>query len=139
MSYPRSPQDKVGGIVYFGRMIDKIRLQTKNDLHPDLQKNLGRGFDSRCGKFLRVDYGALSKAVAGGLADEEALQWCYAQGHQPSEEEIEVWNEFLRKCGWRDAISEILVSRKKESGFENRDDIQTMFEYIDADEGRNAG
>lgn len=136
MSYPRSPQEKVGGLVYFGRMIDKIRLLAKGDLPADLQKNLGRGFDERCLKFLHVDYAALSEAVAGGLSDEEALQWCHSEGRQPSEEEIEVWNEFLRKCGWRDAISEILESRKKEDGFADRDDIQTMFEYIDADEGR---
>jgi len=136
MSYPRSPQDQVGGIVYFGRMIDKIRLMAQGDLHPDLHKNLGRGFDARCWKFLRVDCAALSEAVNGGLSDDEALQWCFSHGRQPGEEEIEVWNEFLRKCGWRDSVSEILASRKKESGFENRDDIQTMFEYIDADEGR---
>jgi hypothetical protein len=33
-------------------------------------------------------------------------------------------------------VSEILIRRKKESGFETRDEIQTMFDYIDADEGR---
>ena len=43
---------------------------------------------------------------------------------------------FMVKRGWSDELSERLVSRKKESGFENRDDIQTMFHYIDADEGR---
>jgi gluconokinase len=40
------------------------------------------------------------------------------------------------KRGWSDELSERLASRKKESGLENRDDIQTMFHYIDADEGR---
>lgn len=136
MSYPRSPQDKVGGIIYFGRMIDKIRLMAKDDLHPDLHKNLGRAFDARCWKFLQVDFAALSEAVKSGLSDDAALEWCFSHGRKPSDEEIEVWNEFLRKCGWRDSISEILESRKKEGGFENRDEIQTMFEYIDADEGR---
>jgi hypothetical protein len=33
-------------------------------------------------------------------------------------------------------MTEILLRRKKESGFETRDDIQTLFQYIDADEGR---
>ena len=27
MKYPRSPHEKVGGVVYFGRMLDKIRLK----------------------------------------------------------------------------------------------------------------
>jgi hypothetical protein len=40
------------------------------------------------------------------------------------------------KRGWSDELSERLAGRKKESGFENREDIQTMFHYIDADEGR---
>ena len=40
------------------------------------------------------------------------------------------------KRGWRDELAETLARRKKESGFEGRDEIQTMFEYIDADEGR---
>ena len=44
--------------------------------------------------------------------------------------------EALMKMGWNDDLSETLIRRKKESSFENRDDIQTMFAYIDADEGR---
>jgi hypothetical protein len=33
-------------------------------------------------------------------------------------------------------VSPILDRRKKESGLQNRDDIETMFQYIDVDEGR---
>jgi hypothetical protein len=40
------------------------------------------------------------------------------------------------KRGWNDSGSEMVAQRKKESGLENRGDIQTMFDYIDADEGR---
>ena len=36
---PRSPYDKVGGIVFFGRLIDKIRLHLAGKL-PDTY-NLG--------------------------------------------------------------------------------------------------
>ena len=32
--------------------------------------------------------------------------------------------------------TETLERRKRESGLSDRDDIQTMFDYIDADEGR---
>ena len=38
--------------------------------------------------------------------------------------------------GWKDDLVEILERRKKENGFEKRVEIQTMFDYIDADEGR---
>jgi hypothetical protein len=52
----RSPSAKVDGLVYFGRMLDKIRAHEKNELPPDYQANLGRGFDEFCTKFLHVHY-----------------------------------------------------------------------------------
>ncbi len=42
----------------------------------------------------------------------------------------------MRKRGWNDESSGRLVTRKRESGLEDRDDVQTFFDYIDADEGR---
>jgi hypothetical protein len=136
MTYPRSPREQVGGIVYFGRMVDKIRLKAAGTLHPDLHENLGIGFDKRCAAFLQISYENLATQVRAGLTDEQALEWCFAHGRKPSDEEIEVWNGFMTKRGWNDAASELVARRKKESGFENRTDIQTMFDYIDADEGR---
>ena len=137
MTHPRSPHEKVGGIVYFGRMVEKIRLMAEGRLHPELHKNLGIGFDERCVDFFHVSYPALAEAVRGGLSDDEALAWCFTHGRRPTEKEVEVWNEFMRKRGWNDSGTEMLATRKKESGLEDRDDIQTMFDYIDADEGRS--
>jgi gluconokinase len=136
MQYPRSPQDKVAGIVYFGRMVDKIRLMAAGTLHPDLHANLGKGFDERCCTFLNIGYDDLKSRVLGGLSDEAAIEWAFGSGGKPTEEQIEVWNGFMSKRGWNDELSELLEKRKKESGFENRSDIQTMFNYLDADEGR---
>ena len=132
----RSPASKVGGIVYFGRMLDKIRRNVKGELSPDYQANLGRGFDSSCCTFLRVDYQQLSERVKDGGTDDEILQWCFSVGNRPSEDEAYVWNEFMRKRGWNDELSEILKRRKKEAGMAGRSEIQTMFTFIDADEGR---
>ena len=117
-------------------MIDKIRLMGNSELHPDLHANLGKGFDERMVVFLGVDYGNLSDRVREGGGDDEILEWCFAKRQRPTEEQIEVWNGFMVKRGWRDELAETLARRKKESGFEGRDEIQTMFEYIDADEGR---
>lgn len=139
MKYPRSPYAKVGGIVYFGRMVDKIRLQAAGELPSDYQENCGSGFDKRCVNLLGVSYEALTTAVNGGLSDDAALAWCFEHGSKPNDEQIEIWNEFMRKRGWDDAGSEILARRKKESGLENRDDIITMFAYLDVDEGRPIG
>jgi len=50
----RSDYEKVGGIVFFGRMLDKIRLQAAARLPSGY--NLGTAdwshFDSRCTRFL---------------------------------------------------------------------------------------
>ncbi len=132
----RSPHDKVGGIVYFGRMLDKIRLHQHGELHADLHANLGEGFDKSCVQFLGVPYAEIVEHVKGGTSDEEALAWCRAHGRRFSEQDAYVWNEFMRKRGWNDVASERLVQRKAESGLSSRDDIQTMFDYIDADEER---
>ncbi len=133
----RSPAEKVGGLVYFGRMLDKIRAHAKGELPADWVPNLGKGFDKRCVQFLGVAYEDLVDRVLNrGGSEEEILQWAFGRGRKPAEEEMEIWNEFMRKLGWTDDVTPTLERRKRESGLENRDDIQTMFHYIDADEGR---
>jgi gluconokinase len=107
----RSPSAKVGGLVYFGRMLDKIRAHEKNDLPSDYQANLGHGFDEFCTKFLHVQYHDVVRRVKDGGGDEEILWWCFDKGHRPSENEICVWNEFMRKRGWNDEITETLKRR----------------------------
>jgi gluconokinase len=132
----RSPFTRVGGLVYFARMLDKIRLNAKGELQEDYQANLGKGFDERCVRFLRVDYNQLVERVKQEGTDDEILQWCFSNGRRPSDDEIYVWNEFMRKRGWNDEVSETLKRRKKEAGMAGRSEIETMFSYIDADEGR---
>lgn len=134
----RSPRAETGGICYFARMIDKIRLHSRGELPEEYQANLGDGFDSRCVSFLRVPYSALVEQVRQhGGTDEELLEWCFEHGRRPELEEIEVWNGFMQKRGWRDEMAERLAMRKRESGFQDRADIQTLFDYIDLDEGRD--
>src|SRR5437762_1874564 len=96
----RSPGAKVGGLVHFGRMLDKIRLFAKGDLPEDYQPNLGKGFDRSCVDFLGINYGELVERTEEGGADEEILHWCFTKGAKPTEAEIHVWNEFMRKRGW---------------------------------------
>jgi Domain of unknown function (DUF5069) len=132
----RSPHVKTGGLVYFARMLDKIRAETRGELPEEYRANLGRGFDANCINLLRMDYGRVVGRVKQGGSDEEILQWCYDQGRRPSDEDMYVWNEFMRKRGWNDEISDVLKRRKRESGIAGRSEIETMFDYIDADEGR---
>jgi gluconokinase len=133
----RSPYDKVGGIHYLPRMLDKIRLHVAGQLPTEYHANLGGGFDGRVLTFLWIEYPALVERVQQGGTDEEILAWAFAQGRQPSPEEIEIWNDFMRKRGWNDESSERLAMRKRESGFDDRADVVTFFDYIDLDEGRD--
>lgn len=133
---PVSPYETCHGLVYFPRMIDKIRKNAAGELGADYVPNLGKGFDLRCCSLLGVDYAALNAAVGASMTDEQAWDWASINGNALTEEQIEVWNGFMTRRGWKDDLVEILERRKKESGFEKRAEIQTMFDYIDADEGR---
>ena len=137
MKYPASPKETIHGLVYFRRMVDKIRLLAAGELAEDYIPNLGKAFDDRCCKLLGISYEALASEVRKGLTDEQAWDWAVANGKAPDEEQTEVWNGFMSKRGWNDEVAETLARRKKESGFDNRDDIRTMFDYIDADEDRS--
>jgi hypothetical protein len=147
-SYPtlipglRSPFEQVKGIVYFGRMLDKIRLFASGKLpegwHAARGAEMKGSFDGRCCRFLGVDYKALEKETLKGGSDEELLAWAFKHGRQPSEEEIEIWNGFMMKRGWRDAGTQRLHERLAEIGLPPSA-AETMFEFIDIDEGRGQG
>ena len=135
----RSPFNQVKGLVYFGRMLDKIRLHAAGKLPEGWQVAKGPAmqgsFDARCCRFLGVDYAALEAETLKGGSDEDLLAWAYAKGRQPSEEEIEIWNAFMSKRGWRDAGTQRLPERLAEIGLPPGT-VHTMFEFIDLDEGR---
>jgi hypothetical protein len=133
----RSPYDQIGGIRYIGRMFDKIRLNAAGQLPEDYHANLGKGFDARALSFLNLDYPSLVERVKAGGTDDELLNWCYQRGRHPTDEEIEVWNEFMRKRGWNDDGTPMVLKRLAEIHCEHRTDIQTSFDFIDLDEGRD--
>jgi len=131
---PRSGYETVGSIVMFGRTLDKIRLHNAGMLPKDY--NLGHGLDGRICRFLGVDYQFLVAETLKGKSDEEILNKCFQLGQKPSDEEIFVFNQFMMKRGWRDDISQWLLEQKQKHGFANRNEIQTAFDFHDADEGR---
>lgn len=133
-----SPYDQIHGLVYFGRMLDKIRLHAAGKLPEAYIANLGHDqkFDGTCLRFLGVSYKDLERVIVSGASDEEAWEWCLQNGKLHTEEEIMIWNRYMTKCGWHDPMTATLQSRLKEIGKEHRTDIQTLFDYIDLDEGR---
>lgn len=136
----RSPSEQIKGLVYFGRMLDKIRLTAAGQLPEAWQEargsSLQNSFDARCCRFLRIDYAALeAETLKGDKNDEQLLEWTFANGRRPTEEEIEIWNAFMAKRGWRDTGTQRLNERLAEIGLAPGT-VATMFEFIDVDEGR---
>ena len=142
MAFPlRSPRDTVGGIMVFGRILDKIRLHAGEKLPPGYHLGVipgKRTFDDRVCRLLGVEFEALSARVMKGGTDEEILEWCFQTGHKPDAEHIEIFNGFMSKRGWRDAATPGLVEQRAEAGLGHREDIVTFFDLMDVEEGRMA-
>jgi hypothetical protein len=126
------------GIIFFARMLDKVRLNAKG-LLPD-GYNLGfsdpTSFDARFCRFWEVDYAQLAARTLQGGTNEDLLEWCFQGRKFPNEDQILIWNSFIVKRGWRDDGSPGLIVEKELFGLSERDDIQTYVDLHDADEGR---
>lgn len=136
---PRSAYDQTLGLAFFPRTLDKIRLHAAGDLPPDYHKNLGEGADARLCRFLRIDYAKLRERTLAGGTDEEILEWCFENGRRLSEEDRMIYSKFAAKLGWRDedvGASKRLAEFKAAAGLADRDDIQTIFDFYEVDEGR---
>lgn len=141
MSFPfRSPRETVGGITVFGRILDKIRYFAREGVLPE-GYHLGpiagaRTFDERVCLFLGVNYEDLTRRTLEGGTDEDILAWCFQTGSRPDAEQIEIWNGFMQKRGWRDGASAGLAKQKEDAGLAHREDIVVFFDLMDVEEGR---
>jgi len=135
---PKSFHEAVGGMKYFPRMLDKIRLYARGELREDCHANLGLAnrADGLCCQYLRVTYETLKQRVLEGGTDETILDWCFVKGRRLDETDILIWNEFIRKRGWNDEASGRLAAWKQESGHTARTDLMTIPDYTDVLEGR---
>lgn len=136
MTFPRSPFDTLGELVYFPRMLDKIRLKQRGELADSYWPLLGQGFDGRLCSYMGLQYEEFVRRVEGGASDEDILQWTRREGIHLNDVHIFVWNGFSLKRGWQDDSTPTLQRFKQELGIENRDDIRTMMEYMDFEEQR---
>ena len=123
-------------MAWFPRMLDKIRLHARGELDADYHQNLGNGMDTFCLGYLRIDHAALAARVAEGGTDEEILAWCFGHGRELDHGDLFIWNNFVTRVGWNDFAAKRLVAMKAEFGLSSREDIRTIPELIDVDEGR---
>jgi Domain of unknown function (DUF5069) len=140
MSFPiRSPRETISGIMVFGRILDKIRLHADDKLPEGYHLGFISGkntFDERICLFLGVSHQDLTERTLSGGSDEEIMEWCFQNSRKPDAQQIEVFNGFMEKRGWRDSASKGLEQRIKEAGFSHRSEIQTFCDLMDAEEGR---
>ena len=134
--YPRSPYEKMDGWVHLPRLIDKIRLNKAGQLHEDYQPNyLNKGFDLAWFEASGVASETLSEVVTNSITDGQICDWIKANVNKSDSEKKTLQNNLL-SYGTHGVLLEKLIQRKAESGLQDRHDIQCMFQYIDADEGR---
>jgi len=140
MSFPiRSPYEKVSGMVLVARLIDKARLADAGRLPEGYHVGFiagNRTFDDRFCRFIGISYEVFVTGVRAGGTDEEILERCLAAGRRPDAEQVEVWNTFMMKRGWRDSGTPSLIRSKAEAGLGHRDDLLTFFDLMDVEEGR---
>jgi hypothetical protein len=134
----RSPRAKVGGLVHFGRMLDKIRAHARGELPVEYHPNLGLsiGLDGFLCAFLNIPFEEVRQRTLEGGADEEILEWCFARsGFRPTKMQGRIWNEFARKYGWNDAASRFIDKACAEESLP-RENLPGAFDVIDFREGR---
>ena len=133
---PISAFNKLGGLYFLPRSIDKIRKHARGVLHEDHHEYVGKGFDGRLCHFLGIRYDDLKARVLEGGTDEEILTWCKEQGRPITDLDVMIWNGFAAKRGWRDDATPGLEKNKADSGLAHRTDLLTFFDYYEVDEGR---
>lgn len=135
---PESAFIETQGFVYFARMISKIKFYDAGTLREDFHDNLGIYADGWMCHFLGVNYDDLKAHVLNNpdASNDDYLNWCQENGRKLNDTDRLIWNGFASKLGWNDFISDMLNQRKVEDGLADRDDIQTMPQYFEVDEGR---
>lgn len=133
---PITAFNKLGGLYFLPRTLDKIRKHARGALHADHHEYLGKGFDGRLCHFLGISYDALKQRTLAGGTDDEIWAWIQQTGRKLADADLLIWNGFAAKRGWRDDATPGLEKNKADSGLAHRTDLVTFFDYYEVDEGR---
>jgi len=126
------------GWMHLPRYIDKIRLHLAGQLHADYQPNLGKGFDGSWLKAAGLTHEQFVEVVKRTLTDGEVADWVARHVRRSEAEKQTHATGMLHYPKPDDAEGQArLKMRKEQAGLQQRDDIQTFVDFIDADEKRN--
>ena len=101
--------------------------------------NLGGGFDERCVHFLGVSYPGSRRSHHRhrDASDDELFEWALNAGRHPDDEESRCGTSSCASAAGRTrSATPARRAQERSDGFGGRADIETMFQFIDADEGR---
>lgn len=135
--YPRSPRETMCGWMHLPRLIDKIRLHLAGKLHPDYQRNYGKGFDGLWLETAGLELDDLAKVVRESITDGQVADWVRRNVDKTEAEKQAHAEKMLATPPPDDVAGQArLRLRKEQAGLEKRDDILTFVDFIDADEKR---
>lgn len=133
-NYPRSGRDLVGGIVFLGRTIDKMRADIAGTAGEYVAM---RGLSNRVFELFGVTAEQFREAVEKNDTDEGVLRWLEQHGKKPTQQEIEAHNRTVLERGPADEAGlKRMHDNLAKLGFGDRTDIKTHIDAEDLEEGR---
>ena len=140
-TYPRSPKEKLGGLMHLGRMVDKVRLRQAGQIQD--YNYLTQGFDKYLLDLLAIKGEDFERRVLAGGTDEEVLAWVRREGKALTEADIRLWNQSLLKAAPKDEAAQkrfharlTEIAAKRAVPVESLPHATTWVEAIELDEGR---
>jgi hypothetical protein len=131
-AYPRSPKEKMAGLVHLARMIDKAQAFKQDQMADYIYPS---PLDKIILNFLRIDSDVFA-AKAMESSDEEIRTWAEEMVKDKKTEEIEFINDQIlkRRPDSEDRLKYFYQTRDRIDP--SRTDINTWVDLLDLEEGR---
>ncbi len=133
---PRSPYDKLGGVSFLPRSIDKARAEIAGRMGEYVWR-IGR--TQRMLEFLGIDVDDFIQALRERATDAEALAWVQARMTPRTAAEIDAFNRAMAEDEPREGSTwdwPRFRAFLEECGQGHRTDIRRHYDRLDLDEGR---
>lgn len=134
-NYPRSGREKLGGVMFLGRTIDKMRASIAGTAG---EYNSHRGMSSRVFELFGVTAEQFEEAVRENPSDEGVVAWLQQHGKKPTQDEIDEYNQRIENAAPNDDVRPRFEAALERLGHGGRTDIRTWLDMQDLDEGRRA-
>lgn len=132
-NYPRSPNEKMDGLVSLARVVDKARASNEGTLG---EYDYDCPHDKPVLAFLGVDGPTFSQKVAELKTDDAIANWVRGLIANKMPQQIEAFNAERRAWAPEDAEHQAFFDQMREKIAPGRTDVKTWFALLDADEKR---